>query len=140
MDNMDFLIKQLQSKKLRKTRLRMLILEAMFNSARPLSVEDMLNFVTKNKFGSHKTSVYRQLDVLQKEKIVREIQFGESKKRYEIYPEKHHHHFVCTNCGHIEDVDSEKDVDNLEKKITQEKKFKIINHSLEFFGLCNKCN
>lgn len=139
MDNMNSLIRQLQNKKLRITRLRLLILKAMLDSKGPLSVEDMLNFVTKNKFRSHKTSVYRQLSVLQKERIVKEIQFAENKKRYEIYPDKHHHHVVCTSCGHIEDVNSEKDLDSLEKKIIQEKKFKIIDHSLEFFGLCYKC-
>lgn len=139
MDSLHFLIQQLENKKLRKTRLRLLLLEAMCNSDQPLSVEHMLAFVSKNKFRSHKTSVYRQLLVLQKEKMIKEIQFGENKKRYEIYFDKHHHHLVCTRCDSIQDVDSENDLDALERKITREKKFKITSHALEFFGLCKKC-
>ena len=118
----------------------MLILEAMLRKAEPLSVEDLLSFVSKNRFQSHKTSIYRQLSLLEKEKVIREVQFGESKKRYEIYPDTHHHHFICTACGYIEDVESVKDVDALERKISKEKKVKITNHSLEFFGLCGKCS
>ncbi len=140
MSAIDSLINKLREKKLRKTKLRIFILKSMLNSPEPLSAEDLLGHLLKNKFQAHKTSVYRQLSALQKEKIIKEIQLGENKKRYEIYPNNHHHHFVCVDCGHIEDVESEKDLDNLESKITRERKIKIVNHSLEFFGHCANCN
>lgn len=117
----------------------MLLLKTMLGRAKPLSAEDLLKAAAKHKFKTHKTSVYRQLSLLKEEAIIREIQLGERKKRYEIYPDNHHHHFVCVDCGRIEDVSAEKDLAGLEKKISQEKKFKIASHSLEFFGLCADC-
>jgi Fur family ferric uptake transcriptional regulator len=78
--------------------------------------------------------------ILKREQIIREVRLGENRKRYEIFPENHHHHLVCVDCGYIEDVDAEKDLYHLEKKIAQVKKFKVENHSLEFFGVCANCN
>jgi len=132
-------MKELKSKKLRKTKLRVFLLKTLLDSAKPLAVENLLNVLSRAKNEAHKTSVYRQLSVLKNEKIIREVQFGENKKRYEIYPDNHHHHLVCVDCGHVEDVNAEKDLTGLEKKIFQDKKFKVVNHSLEFFGICVNC-
>lgn len=112
----------------------------MLKSATPLSAKDFLAAASKNKICAHKTSVYRQLAVMKKEAIVKEIQFGENKRRYEIYPKSHHHHFICVDCGHVENVNAKNDLVNLERKMTQEKKVKVVNHSLEFFGFCAHCN
>jgi Fe2+ or Zn2+ uptake regulation protein len=137
---MDELVGSLKSKGLRKTKLRILLLEILLKSAEPLSAENLIEATIKKGVKTNKTSVYRQLLILKREKIIREVRLGENRKRYEIFPENHHHHLVCVDCGHIEDVDAEKDLCYLEKKIAQEKKFKVENHSLEFFGLCAKCN
>jgi len=139
MQNIESLIKNLGSKKLRITKLRKSLLQILLKSKEPLSVEDLIFSLSKYKINVHKTSIYRQLDVLKKVEIVREIQFGEKKKRYEIFPDNHHHHLVCNDCGQIEDVELKKDLDTEEKIITQNKNFKIINHSLEFYGICGKC-
>ena len=118
----------------------MLLLGTMLNSAKPLSAEDLMEIAAKNRLKVNKTSVYRQLLTLKNGQIIRGVQLGENKKRYEIFPKNHHHHIVCTDCGYVEDVEAEQDLSGLERKIVQEKKFKVENHSLEFFGLCAKCN
>jgi len=140
MQNVELLIKDLSSKKLRITKLRKFLLQILLKNKEPLSVEDLISSLSKHKINVHKTSVYRQLDVLKKVEIIREIQFGENKKRYEIFSDNHHHHLVCNDCGKIEDIESDKDLDILESKIIKEKKFKVTSHLLEFFGLCAKCN
>jgi len=140
MQNVELLIKDLSSKKLRITKLRKFLLQILLKNKEPLSVEDLISSLSKYEINVHKTSVYRQLDVLKKVEIIREIQFGENKKRYEIFSDNHHHHLVCNDCGKIEDIESDKDLGILERKIVKEKKFKVTSHLLEFFGLCAKCN
>jgi len=140
MQNVELLIKDLSSKKLRITKLRKFLLQILLKNKEPLSVEDLISSLSKHKINVHKTSVYRQLDVLKEVEIIREIQFGENKKRYEIFSDNHHHHLVCNDCGKIEDIESDKDLGILESKIIKEKKFKVTSHLLEFFGLCAKCN
>lgn len=140
MKQSEFLKQTLQQKKLRVTKLRMRMLEILRACAKPISAEDILHSLSKDHFKIHKTSIYRQLVVLLREKIITEVQLGDKKRRYELYPDDHHHHVVCMDCGRVEDVPSERDVDEFEKKLAQEKQFKVIHHSLEFFGICAKCN
>jgi Fur family transcriptional regulator, ferric uptake regulator len=107
------------------------ILNLLENSDLPVSVPDILVKVKANK-----TTVYRELDQFLSDGLVKEVEFGDGKKRYEI-EKSHHHHLVCKNCGKIEDIEiNEK---SLLTKIKTKSNFKIENHSIEFFGLCNLC-
>ena len=91
------------------------------------------------KYKVNKTSVYRQIEVLLGIKLIKEVDFGDGKKRYERVDLGHHHHLVCDNCKSVSDVTMEKDLEAVEKKIKKLKGFKVQRHSLEFFGLCKKC-
>ncbi len=107
-------------------------------SNNPQTAEEMLLSLKSKKILVDLASVYRTLDLLSKQEIVKRIDFGDGKKRYELIDSKHHHHVICNNCGKVEDVrlDSEK---KLLQEITSSSKFQIARHSLEFFGLCANC-
>ena len=105
----------------------------------PLSALELQEILKKKKVVVNKTTIYREINLLKKEGLILEIQLNEKNKRYELSSKKHHHHIVCTSCNKIEDVVLDKDLETQEKKIEKNKKFKIINHSLEFFGICEKC-
>ena len=123
---------------LRHSDVRDFILELISKDSKPLSVLEIINRMKKN-ISANKTTVYREINLLKKEGLILEIQLNERNKRYELSSKKHHHHIVCTSCNKIEDVMLDKDLEAQEKKIKKNKKFKIINHSLEFFGVCEKC-
>jgi len=55
-------------------------------------------------------------------------------------PEDHHHHLICLECDKVEDVELANDLNEIEKRILQKNGFKIINHTLEFYGLCKQCS
>ena len=133
------IIKKLREKGRRYSRTRKVILDLLIKSLEPLSSPDMQVKFFKRGIDVNKTTIYRELSFLKEQNIIRELQFGDNMKRYEIMPDDHHHHIVCVNCEKIEDVELKKDLDKEEKAITQNKKFKIINHSLAFFGICGKC-
>jgi Fe2+ or Zn2+ uptake regulation protein len=78
------------------------------------------------------------LELLVRMEVVREVDFNEDKKRYEIIDKNnHHHHLVCNNCKTIEDVVLKEN--QLLEAITTKSKFKIDSHNLEFYGLCQNC-
>lgn len=84
-------------------------------------------------------SVYRTLNLFVKNGIVRKVDFGDGKKRYELLDrQKHHHHFVCNNCKSIRDFSS-KFESRLIAEIQSKANLKIEDHSIEFFGLCQNC-
>ena len=138
--NLQHIIKTLRSKQLRITKLRRSILQILIDNNIPITVSDLRSSLSELNLQSHKTSVYRELAVLKKQGVIQEVQFDENKKRYEITQTDHHHHIVCIDCKKIDDVVLEKDLDNHEQKIMSQKNFKVLNHSLEFFGLCASCN
>jgi Fur family transcriptional regulator, ferric uptake regulator len=132
------IINKLKSSGHRITKVRSLIVELFINGDQPLSVQDILDTLEKLNLRVNKTTIYRELEFLGREKIVKEIDFLEGKKRYELNS-KHHHHIICINCKKVEDVDLKMDLHEEEERIGKLKNFKVLSHSLEFFGLCTNC-
>lgn len=135
----DKIIQDLKARGHRITKARVKIIEIFLGNPTPLLVEDISRLLKTKGVRANLTTVYREIDFLKDENLVKEIQFGEGKKRYEIKPDAHHHHLVCISCEKIDDVLLPHDLDRHEQKIAEQKKFQILNHSLEFFGRCANC-
>lgn len=132
-------LEKLKEKGKRTSATRGAILQLLTDSPTPFSAAEILAGLVRRRMGVNKTTIYRELDLLCSEGVLRELQFGDRKKRYEVAPEGHHHHLVCTDCHRVEDVELKNDLDSEEKRIERMKKFKIARHSLEFFGICASC-
>lgn len=133
------IISKLKLEGYRITPARAKIIDIFIKSSSPISAIDLIQDFKKIKIDINKTTIYRELEFLLNKNLIREVEFGEGKKRYELEMGKHHHHLVCLNCKKVEDVDLEMDLSVEEKKIEKETGFKIKSHSLEFFGYCQKC-
>ncbi len=123
----------------RLTRIRKAMLDLLTKSRQPLSSPDIQATFLRKKISVNKTTIYRELAFLKAQNMVRQLQFVDHAKRYEIMPDNHHHHIVCVNCKKVGHVELAKDLDEAERSISKTMNFKIMNHSLEFFGLCRKC-
>ena len=121
---------------MRMTKCRKAIIKIFSNHPSPLSVAEIFEKLVDDEVLVNRTTVYRELNFLQNENILREVNFGEGKSRYESANEKHHHHLVCDNCGSVAEI--EMDERNLLKSLPKTN-FDIKSHSLEFFGLCVNC-
>lgn len=129
----------LKTKGYRLTKVRAYTVTALTESPKPLSVGDLGRIFEQKQFPVNKTTLYREIMFLKDKGLVQEVEFGDGKKRYELTPGKHHHHVICVRCKTVEDVPLQEDFIAQEKRIARETRFKIINHSLEFFGLCANC-
>ena len=138
-ENPDEIIAKLKLAGHRITPIRSRIVEIFINSSTPISAIDLLEAFRILKLKVNKTTIYRELEFLLKENLIKEIEFREGKKRYELDTGHHHHHIVCLNCKKVEDVDLEVDLHQEEKLIEKKTGFKITSHSLEFFGYCKNC-
>lgn len=126
----------LSSHGLEVTPARLAILRLCIKSDKPLDVD----FVA-SKIGSkaHLATVYRTLEKFVTAGILERIDFQEGKFRYE-YLHSHHHHAVCEHCGKVEDiVDTQTQVNSLEKSLALNSGFTVTKHTLELFGICNNC-
>jgi len=93
------------------------------------------------------STIYRNLGFLVCIGLVWKFNVGGDKAMYEIAkrPEEgHHHHLICKECNSIIDysdsIDNEKDfLREREKNLSKKYNFKIENHCIDFFGVCNYC-
>jgi len=137
---MENIISDLKQAGHRITQARSIIIKILFNSKSPMTALELLSALEKEGVKVNKTTVYREMDFLLREKIIKELDFGDGKKRYEMdLTDSHHHHVICLKCGKVEDIELKTDLLSEEEKIAHEKKYQIINHSLEFFGYCPDC-
>lgn len=125
----------------RMTSVRSAMVDIFTNTHEPLSAGEILEKLKKYKLKANKTTVYREITFLLEGKVITPVTFQASEKLYELLKD-HHHHLVCQNCHSIEEVDFdeiEELLTKVEKKMKKKNKFSKILHSLEFFGVCQKC-
>lgn len=139
MKQADTILQSLQRKGHKLTKVRKAIIQMLLAGKSPCAAPEILVRLADLGLAVNKTTVYRALLFFKERKIIAELEFGEGKKRYEITPKDHHHHLLCVSCKRIHDAPLHKDLDKQERAIEREYNFTIINHSLEFFGLCAKC-
>lgn len=139
MNKENYLLQKLKTDGYRLTKARKYILSILIKNRMPLSAYELKNHLEEIGITVNKTTIYRELDFLCNQKIIREIQLGDGRKRYEIWPDDHHHHLVCISCSRIECFEMEDCMEAEEKKILRDNNFKVLEHSLKFFGLCAEC-
>lgn len=123
--------------KLKKTTARIEILNFLKNQSQPSLAEEIFAFANKDQNNVDLATIYRTLKIFVDLKIIKTIDLKEGKLRYELMGH-HHHHLVCQNCGKITPI-YDCCLEKIQSKIEKQNHFIINYHSLEFFGLCQKC-
>lgn len=139
MNEVTHLLTELSEQGARMTNLRMELVRIFERYQRPFAVDELLSLFKKRAFAVHKVTMYRELQFLLKAKVIEEVHISTKRTLYEFADRGHHHHLVCTKCEAIEEVFMRHELDEYEKSIVKKTNFQILKHSLEFFGLCKRC-
>lgn len=111
------------------------------NESSHLSAEDVFMKV-KDKYPEiGLATVYRTLELLNELNVLDKVNFGDGVSRYDLRKEgaQHfHHHLICIHCGSVEEVEEDLLTD-VEKIVTRDFDFDIIDHRLTFHGICKLC-
>lgn len=83
-------------------------------------------------------TIYRNLNILMEQGLVKKIDFGSTFDRFDAYIEPHYH-FVCEKCGAIIDLKIPVD-EELNEKVRNATPYNVKRHRVEFFGVCDKCS
>jgi Fur family ferric uptake transcriptional regulator len=125
------------------------ILDVLSKTEGHLSAEDIYMKIHPKYPNVGLTSIYRTLDILSNLGMVYKLDFGDGRARYEFAEgpkgAHHHHHLVCTGCNRVIDytdfIDDEIELLNqTERGLSKKYNFKITNHLIQFYGLCEKCS
>lgn len=134
------ILDELKDRGHRMTKVRKATLELLVKAKVPVPAADILAGLCRRSLEVNKTTVYREIDFLLAQRILREVDLLDGKKRYELlFENDHHHHMICTKCSAIQCIEMHHDLDDLERDLHSKFKFKVTSHTLEFFGLCQKC-
>jgi len=124
----------------RLTTTRVVLLSILASCKSPLSAGSVLQKLLDQKQRVNKTTVYRALEQFKAKGIVREVYLEDRKQYYELAFREHHHHIVCVECECVEDVSIDEEIFlRQEKQISGENGFTVLRHSVEFFGVCSRC-
>lgn len=85
-------------------------------------------------------TVYRTVDLLAEMGVLRRLDFGEGRARYELAGEgiHHHHHLSCRSCGRVFEF-GEDLLEGLEKEVQRRTGFLVLDHEVRLLGLCAPC-
>lgn len=112
------------------------------NEGSHLTTEEIYDLVKKDCPEIGLATVYRTVQLLEELGAVSKLDLSDGCSRYELIHEEEnhqHHHLICTSCGKVIEVQGDL-LEELEHNIEQKYNFKVINHSVKFFGLCNECS
>ena len=133
------LTNRLRERERRITGPRQAVLEILRRHSHPLTNKEI--FAALPKGLCDLVTVYRSVHLLEELGMVKRFDFGDGVARFELVGEGddgHHHHLVCVRCSRVVEIE-ECFPSKIEDEIAARNGFKAITHTLEFFGVCPRC-
>ena len=101
--------------------------------------EEIYLAIRQSGLNVSRATVYRTIDVLVKNKMVRKLELGDGRARYEHKVNAtHHDHLICIQCGKIEEFMDEV-IESRQDKIVKKFGYKLVRHIHQLFIICSEC-
>ena len=127
----------LKKKGLKLTPQRKIIADVIHDAEDNLTAEEIISRVQERIPEVHKSTIYRNLELLEKAGCVFKSELG-NHFIYHHAEEGHHHHVVCSKCGKTLDCD-ENLFASVEKSIIEKYGFLVDFKHLVINGICETC-
>jgi Fur family ferric uptake transcriptional regulator len=120
----------------KSTKQRNKIIQVLQNAEKPLTAEEIYMLVKDELPSVVISTIYRNMEAL-KSIIVKTV-YNDGKARYEFTKEKHTHNLICLKCK--KSIVIEKcPFEAMEKNLSEQNSFEILEHKLEIYGHCKDC-
>jgi Fur family ferric uptake transcriptional regulator len=129
--------KMLSNQHIRMTRQRQMILDLLRDDYSHPTASEVYQKVRERMPQISLGTVYRNLEILCKQGIIRKLELAGAQKRFDGTLSEHYH-VRCLQCGQISDIKMEP-ITALEDKTRELCDYDIVGHRLEFIGVCPRC-
>jgi Fur family peroxide stress response transcriptional regulator len=137
-ERFETIIRKLRENGHKITPQRLAIVKILAKSEGHPSVENIHEQIAEEFPTTSLATVYRNIVLIKSLGEVLELGFPDGSNRYDGNKPYPHPHVVCIQCHKIVDPDLES-LDEMKKEVALETRFKILNHRLDFFGICSNC-
>jgi len=126
-----------KAKARRNTRQRQMILDALKQDLSHPTAMEVFEAVRKRLPNISLGTVYRNLERLVEDKLVRKLDSDRVGARYdaEIHP---HTHIHCLSCHRVDNIDTA-DKDLVDARAVNIEGYEVTGFRVEFFGICPQC-
>jgi Fur family peroxide stress response transcriptional regulator len=132
------MVQKLRERGCRITPQRLAVLKILAVSEGHPSVEQIYEQVKPDFPTTSLATVYKTVSLSKELGEVLELGFSDGRNRYDGNKPYPHPHVVCIQCKKIIDPDLSSLAD-VADELAQETGFRIVNHRLDFFGICPDC-
>ncbi len=131
--NIQILKEVLQKEGLRFTRQRLAVWTEIGISRKHRDADDIYISIRSKGVKVSRATVYRTIDVLVKNKLVRKLDVGDGKNRFESkIDEEHHDHMICLETGNIIEFYNSR-LEQLQEKIALDNGYELVRHVHQLF-------
>jgi Fur family peroxide stress response transcriptional regulator len=135
---LETMVEKLKEHEFRITPQRLAVLKILAKSQGHPSVEDIFKKLKPDFPTTSIATIYKTVNLLKEIGEVVELDFSEESNRYDGNKPYPHPHLICTKCKTIMDPDMAT-FEDLSKELARKTGYEILNHRLDFFGICPRC-
>ena len=126
-------VKKLRKTGLRLTAARRLVLEVLFDADVPLSAEEVAL-----RSSLDLTSVYRNLETLERHGFARHVHLGHGPGRYVLVGRGEHEYLFCESCGEVRPLSST-ELEPIRTRLREQFGYETRFTHFPIVGRCKKC-
>ena len=132
------MVAKLREREYRLTPQRLAVLEILAVSHGHPSVERIYEQVKIDFPTTSLATVYKTVSLVKELGEVLELGFSDDRNRYDGNRPYPHPHLICNQCRKIIDPDLSS-LHHMTEELEKETGFQIVNHRMDFFGICPDC-